>query len=560
MSNTDPIPDERPADPPEATPQAILIRRSRISVVWLIPLVALAIGAWLAYKTFAEQGPTITIDFDSATGLQAGKTKVKFRDVDVGEVTAIDVTPDLKRVSVTAKLKPGAEPYLTEGARFWVERPRVTASRVSGLETLFSGAYIAIDPVTKGKPVRTFVGLEEPPLFTTEESGKRFVLRSETLGSLNIGSPVYYRQIQVGQVVGYRLDPDGRAVDVEIFVAAPHDAVVLKHSRFWNASGVDFSISASGVQVDTESLLSVLIGGVSFDNPDIIDSDRSEAPADSVFTLFPSRDEAHAKTFSRKERYLLFFQGSVRGLSVGAPVVLRGIDIGKVLDIQLQFGIDDFEFHIPVLVEVEPDRIDVRGDAKGLKEADVIGRLVDRGLRGELKTSSLLTGELYIDLDFHPKVPRATVSHYGDYLVLPTVPTAFDVVTTRVASILDKLDRFPIEQIGQDAQETVANANRIVGSPELKGAITESQAAFAEVRKVAERLSGEIAPSLETTLAQATSTLKSAEQVVAENSPVYIEMTRMFKDLSDAARSVRQLSDYLERHPEALLKGKGSLR
>ena len=461
---------------------------------------------------------------------------------------------------MTARLKYGAVRYLTRGTRFWVERPRVTASRVSGLETLLSGAYIAIDPVIEGESARSFVGLEEPPLFTTSEAGKRFMLRSATLGSLNIGSPVYYRQIQVGQVVGYQLDPEGRAVDIEIFVSAPHDAVVLKHTRFWNASGLDFSISTSGVKVDTESLLAVLIGGVSFDTPDTIDSDRTPASPEDVFPLYPTRDEAHAKTYAHKERYLLFFQGSVRGLSVGAPVLLRGIAVGQVLDVQLQFSVDDFEFHIPVLVEVEPDRVAIRGDDAKLKGVDVIERLVNMGLRGELKTGSLLTGDLYVDLDFHKSAPPEKIARYGDYRVLPTVPAALDVVTTRVTNILDKVDSLPIEQIGKDTAEAVAHANRIVGSVELKGAIAEMQAALAEVRKTAERLNVDIAPELSTTLTQATSTLKSAEDIVAERSPLYIEMSKMFKELSSAARSVRLMADFLQQHPEALLKGKGGGR
>ncbi len=551
---------EPPGEPLDEIPQAIAVRRSRVSIIWLIPLVALLIGGWLAYKTFAEQGPVIRIDFDSATGLQAGKTKVRFKDVDVGEVTAIDLNPDLKTVRVTARLKYGSGRYLTENTRFWVERPRVTASRVSGLETLLSGAYIAIDPVTEGKSARGFVGLEEPPLFTTLEAGKRFVLRSATLGSLNIGSPVYYRQIQVGQVVGYQLEPDGRAVEIEIFVSAPHDSAVLKHTRFWNASGLDFSITANGVQVDTESLLAVLIGGVSFDTPDTIDADRAPADPDEVFPLYPTRDQAHAKTYAKKERYLLYFQGSVRGLDVGAPVLLRGIAVGQVLDVQLKFSVEDFEFHIPVLIEIEPDRVGIRGDGRKLAGVDVIERLVAMGLRGQLKPGSLLTGELYVDLDFHKNVPPETVTRSGDYEVLPTVPAALELVATRVTSILEKVDGLPIEQIGKDLGETLAHANRVVGSPELAGAISQAQSALAEVRKTADRLNVAVAPELSATLTQATSTLKSAEDIVAENSPLYIEMRKMFQELSAAARSVRVMADYLERHPEALLKGKGGGR
>jgi paraquat-inducible protein B len=541
-------------------PQAITIRRDRLSIVWLIPLVALIIGGWLAFKTFSEQGPTIYIRFATAAGLQAGKTKVKFKDVDVGEVTSIDVSDDLKSVVVTAQLKHGAADYLTRGTRFWVERPRVTASRVSGLDTLLSGPFIAIDPVTEGDPERHFVGLEEPPLFTTSEPGKRFQLRSPTLGSLNIGSPVYYRQIQVGQVAGNALDADGRAVSIEVFVSAPHDRLVTRDTRFWNASGVDFSISTNGIQVDTQSLLSVLIGGVSFDTPDTIDGVREPAAVNEVFHLYQGREEAHAKTYAHKERYLLFFQGSVNGLNVGAPVLLRGISIGTVLDVQLTFDPEDFEFQIPVLIEVEPERIGVRGDRDRINQQGVVERLVANGLRGQLKSGSLLTGQLYVDLDFHPNAPAQPLGKHGEYAVLPTVPAPLDALTTKANSILDKLDALPIQQLGQDAAGALAGANALISSKELRGAIVEADAALAALRQTAERLNTQIAPELSTALRDTSATLKSANAIVSENAPMYIEMQRMFQELSAAARSVRLLADYLERHPEALLKGKGGGR
>ncbi len=548
----------------ESVPEAVALRRGGVSVVWLIPLVALAIGGWLAFKTFTEQGPTIDIQFKTAAGLEAGKTKVKFRDVDIGQVSAIDVNPDLKTVTVTAQLKYGSSDYLSENTRFWVERPRVTASRVSGLETLLSGAYIAMDPVSGGNPERSFVGLDEPPLFTTSEPGKRLVLRSATLGSLNIGSPVYYRQIQVGQVVGYQLDEDGGAVSIELFVSAPHDALVFTDTRFWNASGVDFSVSAHGIKMDTQSLLSVLIGGVSFDTPDTIESGgRRLAEADAVFPLYPSRDEAHEKIYQRRDRYLMFFKGSVRGLSIGAPVMLRGISVGRVLDVQLTFSIDDFEFHIPVLIELEPERVGLRGDPSRMDGQNVMERLVERGLRGQLKSASLITGQLYVDLDFHPDARAEIIARHGDYKVLPTVAAPLEALTTQansalsqVNSILAKVDALPIDSIGAELRETVSGANALVNSTGLKSAVEDAQLSLRELRKSAETLNAVIAPELTKSLRQTTQTLKSAGDIVAENSPFYIEMTRMFQELSSAARSVRLMTEYLERHPEALLKGK----
>lgn len=548
-------------------PEAIAVRGSRVSIVWLIPLVAIAIGGWLAYKTYSEKGPVVSIQFKTAAGIEAGKTKVKFKDVDVGQVTAIDVNPDLKTVRVSAQLRQDFAAFLTENTRFWVERPRITASQVTGLETLLSGAYIAMDPVAEGHATRSFEGLAEPPLFTTAEAGTRFVLRAPSLRSLNIGSPVYFRQIQVGQVIGYQLAQDAGSVDVEIFVSAPHDTRVREDTRFWNASGIDFSLSADGVKVDTQSILSVLIGGVSFDTPDTIQGEGKRAAANRVFPLYPNRDKANEKTYERKERYLMFFKGSVRGLTVGAPVLLRGIRVGEVLDIQLNFSVADFEFHIPVLIQIEPERVGIQGDAGEVASGDMIDRLVARGLRGQLKSGSLVTGQLYVDLDFHPDARPEIIAHYGNYEVLPTVPAPLEALTTkatdaldRINDILAKVDGMPLEQIGVDAGAAVAAANDLVGSPELKSAIVELEATLSSVRATAEQINTQIAPELSETLRQTTQTLKSAGKIVTENSPMYIELTRMLQEASAAARSLRVMADYLERHPEALLKGKGGGR
>lgn len=528
---------------------------------------AIAIGGWLAYKTYSEKGPVVSIQFKTAAGIEAGKTKVKFKDVDVGQVTAIDVNPDLKTVRVSAQLRQDFAAFLTENTRFWVERPRITASQVTGLETLLSGAYIAMDPVAEGHATRSFEGLAEPPLFTTAEAGTRFVLRAPSLRSLNIGSPVYFRQIQVGQVIGYQLAQDAGSVDVEIFVSAPHDTRVREDTRFWNASGIDFSLSADGVKVDTQSILSVLIGGVSFDTPDTIQGEGKRAAANRVFPLYPNRDKANEKTYERKERYLMFFKGSVRGLTVGAPVLLRGIRVGEVLDIQLNFSVADFEFHIPVLIQIEPERVGIQGDAGEVASGDMIDRLVARGLRGQLKSGSLVTGQLYVDLDFHPDARPEIIAHYGNYEVLPTVPAPLEALTTkatdaldRINDILAKVDGMPLEQIGVDAGAAVAAANDLVGSPELKSAIVELEATLSSVRATAEQINTQIAPELSETLRQTTQTLKSAGKIVTENSPMYIELTRMLQEASAAARSLRVMADYLERHPEALLKGKGGGR
>jgi paraquat-inducible protein B len=545
-------------------PEAQLVKRDRISLVWLLPVLALLVGGWLAYKTLSERGPIITLEFKTAAGLTAGKTKVKFKDVDIGDVTAIDVSDDLSKVIVTAELTHGSEKFLTEGTRFWVARPRVTASRVSGLETLLSGAFIAIDPASGGKEKRHFVGLPEPPVITTDEPGTSFRLRSPTLGSLNLGSPVYYRHIRVGQVIDFELDKDGRAVTIEVFITRPHDKLVLATTRFWNASGIDMKLGADGVSVDTESLLSVLLGGVAFDNPDTLESDGAAAKPDQYFPLYPNRAEAHERVYLDKQRYLLIFGGSVRGLNIGAPVLLRGIKVGQVLDVQLKFDVDQLDFYIPVLIEIEPERIGFPdGDARErvlAKDPDILDQLVAAGMRAQLKTGSLLTGQLYVELDFHKDAPPARLTQRGDYRVVPTMPTPLEAITTKVNRILAKVDAFPIDTIGSDLSATLAGAREVVDSAELKNSLTELEQTLRQLRKLSATLDDDIAPGLSSSLQEAQQALKNVNGLIAPDAPLNAETVRTMRDLSAAARSIRALADYLERHPEALIQGKGGSR
>lgn len=543
-------------------PEARVVKADRFSLVWLLPILALAVGGWLAYKTWAEQGPTITISFPSASGLQAGKTKVKFKDVDIGQVTSIGVTKDLEGVKVTAELTAGSERYLTDQTRFWVARPRITASRVSGLETLLSGAYIAIDPVVDGKPKRHFKGLPEPPVITTDEPGTRFRLRSSTLGSLNLGSPVYYRHIQVGQVVNYELDDDGEAVTIDIFVTKPHDRLVFVNTRFWNASGIDLSLTADGVNLDTESLISVLLGGVAFDTPDTLETKGAPATADQFFPLYASRAHAHERIYLNKQRYLMVFKGSVRGLSIGAPVLLQGIEVGQVLDIQLRFDSEALDFSIPVLIEIEPERINVAGGVEKalVNDPDILNNLISAGMRGQLKTGSLLTGQLYVDLDFHQDAPAAALRKQDGYPVLPTVPAPIEEVTTKVKNILTKVDAFPLARIGDDLTSILGSAKGLVESNATKQALADLEQAITDLSSITDQLDSSIAPELTAILSQGRQVVANINGLIGPDAPLSIETVRTMRNVGAAARSIRAFADYLDRHPEALIRGKGGMQ
>ncbi len=564
-----PSPDDVPDGSEAALPSARVVRRERPSLVWLLPIIALAVGGWLVVKTLAERGPEITIELPNAAGLQAGKTKVKYKDVEIGTVTDIAVGKKLQHVTVTAELRHGSEQFLAADSKFWVARPRITASQVSGLETLLSGSFVAVDPGQSDKQRRHFEGLADPPVITTDAPGRSFKLRSDSLGSLNLGSPVYYRQIQVGQVINYELDEDGGAVTIEVFVNSPHDDLVHTNTRFWNASGIQFQLDAAGVSLATQSLVSILIGGVGFDLPDDLEGAGAVAPEGQFFPLYQSRTAADEQVYLHKERYLMIFSGSVRGLSVGAPVSLRGIQIGQVVDIALKFDDQNLQFFIPVLVEVEPERIGfLRSRDDVLEEdPDVLRKLIQNGLRAQLKTGSLLTGALYIEVDFHPDAEPVTVFERDGYKLVPTLPTPLDAVTNKITQILDKVNALPLEQIGDDLEATLAGARAIVDSPDLGRAIAELAEALGEMQTLLAQANTHLSPELSSTLSatrtafqEAQTTFGSANALIGPDGQFAVEAVRTMQEVSGAARAVRVLAEYLERHPEALIQGKGGGR
>ena len=526
---------------PLDVPEAVIRTRKSFSIVWLVPLVAILIGGWLVYKALSEKGPRITITFNTAAGLEAGKTKIKHKDVEIGKVKSIRLSKDLSQVVVTAELTKGIESYLTDKARFWVVRARIAASEVSGLRTLFSGAYIALDPGKTGEPMHAFKGLETPPIATADIPGRHFLLRADRLYSLETGSPVYFRQIEVGQVEGYELDEYSRKVDIKVFIYAPHDRLVHKNTRFWNAGGLDVSIDANGVRVDTPSLVSLMIGGVAFTTPMDLES-GGFAEEDDVFPLYRNYQDALQKKYAKKEYWVLNFDGSVRGLSPGAPVEFKGISLGQVVDVNLQFDAKKLIYSIPVLIEIETERIMITSafpsDSDRRKFMDA---LVAKGLRAQLKTGNLLTGQMFVDLGIHPEEPTRHIVWNGKYPELPTVQAPLERISAALAQTFDKLKKIPLEEIGSEVRTTVQNLNET-----LK-----------QTRMLVQKLDSKVEPEVTATLVQAQKTLGSVENVLSSDSPLNQKTSRAMVELATAARSIRVLMDYLERHPDALLFGKG---
>jgi paraquat-inducible protein B len=524
------MPDRDPPIPSFPDSRAVPKKQTRLSLVWVIPILAAALGIWVAVARIRSEGPKITIVFQSAEGLEAGKTKINYRGVDIGTITAIRLTEDHERAIATAQMTPRTEDFLVEDTRLWVVRPRISGANVTGLGTLISGAYIGMEIGSSKEPKRDFVALETPPVVTGNAPGRFFALKTSDLGSLDTGTPVFFRRLQVGQVASYILDKDGKFFTLRVFVKAPYDEYVTANTRFWQASGIDVSLSANGLSVQTQSLLSVLIGGIAFESP-AGGAVLPAAEANTLFILFSDRAEAFRPAARSPQIYRLIFKDSVRGLTPGAPVEFRGIPIGEVADIRAQIDFKTFQFSVPVTIRLDPQRLGVKV-VQGASGADLdrmrrnlIDAMVAHGVRAQLRTGNLLTGSVFVAFDFFPGAPPATVDWSQTPVELPTIPGQLEVMETKVTDIINKLDKMPLQQIGDELTQAIAELDQTL---------------------VAAR----------GTLVSARGTLTNTASLTEPNSVQLQQMNSTLQEVSRAARSLRVLADYLERHPEALLRGK----
>ncbi|MGF6702152.1 paraquat-inducible protein B [Paraburkholderia sp. MM5496-R1] len=528
-----------PTEEPEL-PAAEPVPRSRwrMQLVWLVPIVAILIGGWLAVKAVMERGEQISISFKTGDGLEAGKTKLKFKDVDIGVVEAVSLTPDHKRVVAKAEVTRDVSDLLVDNTRFWVVRPRISGGTVSGLGTLLSGSYVDVDVGNSPKARRSFVGLEEPPVIASDVPGHEYTLHGTGLGSLDVGTPVFFRRIQVGQVASYQLDPDGHGVTVKVFVNAPYDRFVRTDTRFWHASGVDMSFDSSGLRVETQSIVSIIIGGIAFESPP--DSQVETSAATSTrFELYTTRADAMKMHDRIVVKYVVNFADSVRGLTVGAPVDFRGVDIGEVTAIYTRFDPDTRRFSSPVEINLYPERFTSRyqNDGAGGHITDdpraLANYLVEHGFRFQLRTGNLLTGQQYLALDYFPDAPKASIDWSKTPPEMPAIPRTLQSLQESVTRLLAKINNIPFEDIGKDARSTLRTTNAMLG-----------------------QLNTQVVPKARDTLLSAQSTLDSANAALQPDSSLQQSTEDAMRELTRTAASLRTLADYLAQHPESLVRGK----
>ena len=525
--------------------KADISTHNRVSKVWLIPLVALCIGIWMVADNYYNRGPLISIEFQNAEGLEAGKTRVKTLNVDIGVVQSVVLNAQRNGVIVTARLNPQARDLLNNNSLFWVVKPRIGSGGISGLGTLMSGSYIEFVPGEGAESPDEFVGLEQEPITPIGVPGIRVSLEGNKGKSVSVGDPVTYRGFEVGRVEQSDFDVKKRIVHYQIFIRAPYSNLVTDNTYFWNSSGVSFEASAQGIKVNLGSVESLISGGVTFDVPDDLPLGEPIENA-TIFNLYPDKDSVYEQRKYQFKEFVVLFKDSVRGLSPGAPIEYRGIRIGTVTDISLSLisnsDVESSERRIPVVIRIEPARVGMNNDLAAVSAiAQQMDTWVAQGLKATLKTGSLLTGSLFVDLDFYPVDQDSVIGLVSNKAVIPSVSGSLAQIEQKVFAILDKFEQMPIDVTIDNINQMLSSANVTMG--ELKKTVVGLNTLLTDKQTQA------IPQQINTTLSQLTKMMKSYDA----KSPLYGELDQTMNQLQLFLREVRPLIKELNNKPNALI-------
>jgi len=524
---------------------------NKLSPIWIVPLLALLIAAWLAVKAWQEKGPEILVVFDDAAGIAVGKTDVRFRDVVVGKVTNIKLSDDFQKVTTRIELDPQVKSLISEFTRFWVVSPRISLGRVSGLDTLLSGVYIEMDPGERGAVRSHFEGLREPPSVRSYQQGTQYILLAEDLGSLDIGSPVYHRKIPVGEVTRYRLLPEKGKVEIRIFINAPHDKLIRTNTKFWNVSGIGFDIGANGITARMETLSSLVSGGLAFNTPSYTTNKAALANSGREFYLFTDQEAVAEGALTISFPYLLRFASSVRGLTKDAPVEFRGIQVGKVEHVGLNYGLTA-DKQVNVVISIQPERVNPNNTPTLNELNKLMESLVNSGMRAQLKTRNILTGSLFVDLVPNARKPGKDASkmltRFDEYYVLPSSKNQQLQIVQRVSDIAQRIEQLPMESIAKNLNASLNGTAKLVNDINRKKIIND-------VDHLLSNLNGS-SDSLTHTLATMKQTLETFDQAIAPDSELHYLLKEMLKDVSETSHEMKAFAEQLSRDPSSLLLGR----
>jgi paraquat-inducible protein B len=522
---------------PTLPPEPEVVRRRRFPLVWLIPIAASLIGIAMLVQSWRSSGPRVALEFDNAQGLAAGKTHVSYKDVVVGTVSAVSLSKDRTGVIATVDFTREARDLLKDDTRFWIVRPQIGASGISGIETLLSGVYIALDPGTTGEPRSHYKGMGDAPMVTRGSAGTRFLLKATDIGSLYVGAPIYFHHLKAGRLVSYQMTPE-KSLDIRVFIDAPYDQLVNQATRFWNASGVDLSLTAAGLRVETQALATIVAGGIAFDDPPAAEATPTAA-ADSTFYLAADRTTAMADPDGPPLRMRMRFDSPLRGLVIGAPVEFFGVSIGNVAKAAVDYDPPTQKFSLLVDIVTYPHRLGSvlakfpTQNEEETKVATFIGSMVHKGLRAQARTGSLLTGQLYIALDYVKSPPAATFDIAARPLLIPTAPGSVDKLQGDLEDFVAKLDRLPLDSIGRRLDQDVGDLGTTL-----------------------QLLNTKTLPGLSDTLADSRKVLQGAGGALDPDASLQTNLNDLLRELTRSARSIRVLTDMLAAHPESLIRGR----
>ncbi len=555
------------------TPQAQSKKNARFNHVWWIPLIALLIVSYIAINRYLSQGPLITITFADAEGLTVEKTKVRYKDVSIGQVEKIQLSDDYKTVTISVRMDKDSESMLKENTRFWVVKPRIGITQISGLNTLLSGNYITIEPDKNPNSEYRyqFEGLELPPIITQDEPGLKLTLLAGKASSLYPGTAVYYKGMQVGSVNRVYFSKDYLWVKADIFISAPHDQLIRSSTKFWSASGFSVDIAGGGVSVDMESVEALIAGGITFATPVSLSQTDTQVDNGTEFILYDNKKTAFEKNAGRKHFYVTYFDGSVKGLSVGAAVMMQGLAIGKVKEIQLLFDEQREQTRIPVLFEVYESRIRMAASNKSKDSPDnpdsdnpnspdnsnkIAEHLLEGGLQARLETDSLLTGSKYISLIFDNPKDKTPLSldPITGYHIVPSTPDSFDALTSGVTALVNKVNRLPLNDITDNLNSLLGSASDKVEELEIQNSLNELNSLLKEGKSLSKSAKKTL-KSLDQSISVLAKSMDKALSGFSPDAPLYYNLNNTLEELNSTLDSIKSVSDMLDRKPDALIFG-----
>ncbi|BCN23760.1 intermembrane transport protein PqiB [Vibrio alfacsensis] len=507
--------------------------KKQVSAIWIVPILALAMGAWMLFQYVTSTGPQITLKLPTAEGIEVGKTEIKALNVKVGVITDVKLSKDYDHIIATAQMNKDAKRMLSEDSMFWVVKPRIGRDGVSGLETLLSGAYIQLQPGNSKIVKEHFNVLDIPPVAAPDAEGLRLVLTHREAGKLGVGDPVIYKGFTVGRVEKTSFDVDSRRALYQLFIFKPYDSLVRTKTHFWLTSGIDLQLNAEGFEVKFGSLESLITGGVTFDTIPGAGTGSEVTENMTQFRLFDDVKQVREGMYDDYIQFVMMFEESVRGLKRKAPVEYRGLRIGTVMKVPMRMPTPEEDFSakkIPVLVRIELGRVYENLPSTKLPMfKEQLKNEFAKGLRGTLKTGNLLTGALYIDTDFYPEEKPYVPSQFEGLDVFPTKQGGFAQVQRQVNEFLTKINRLPMEETLDSlnatlktSERTLASAERVASSVDKLLNQSDTQQIPADIRQSLQQLQKTLdgyGPN-STMYSEMESTLQELEQVMSEFKPV----------------------------------------